>query len=312
MSDTNEKINDTSESVKSVSVEDEVNALRKQYRKADLIWKIVIGIMLLITGAYIFVLFKKWEDIELYILAIVAIVILVGIFVCLYLLPYLLKMNSKLKAYSARYKEVFIRPTLEEAFSKGEYNDAQKISTRDLTKISLLKKAKSAEANDCIRGRYKDIKFLRYDLALRYGKKKSSSNCVLIVAELDTGLKEELQIVDKDFSIGGMTYEQPETYCKLLSANESFDKKFNIYAKDQKDGQKFLNASLVGKIAKIKAGGPIAVFFDKNEVYCIIRKKKDVMEAPIYKDVKKNKAIKEAETEVEIIKNWIELLNECI
>lgn len=311
MSETEEKVVNSVESGQ-LSIEEEVNRLRKAYRKADIIWKTASICMLVITVLYIICVFKKVFDVEGYLNAILAIVMLLGIFVCVYLLPYFLGMNSKMKAYSTKYKEVFIKPILEEAFSKSEYNDYDKISTRDLTKISMLKKAKSAVANDCIRGRYKDIKFLRYDLALRYGKKKSSSDCVLIIAEVDTGLKEELQIIDKEFKIGGVVYDQPENYCKLLSSNEAFDKQYNIYAKEQKEGQKFLGSSIVGKIAKFKAGGPIAVFFDKDEIYFIVKKNKDVMEAPVYKEAKKSKAAREAENEVKVIREWIEILDDCI
>lgn len=295
--------------VKEVYTEEQIEALRKQYLKSDVIWKIASIIVLLLTLVYIVLIFKKILDVELIVNAIIALVLLVAIFVCVYLLPHFLKMNSKMKEYSTHYKDTFLKPVLEGAFKQGDYSDYEKISTKDLTRISMLKKAKSAVANDCIRGTYKDVKFLRYDLALRYGKKKSSSDCVLIVASVDTKLKTELQIVGNNFKIGGMTYEQPETFCKLLSSNESFDSKFAVYAKEQEDGQKFIKASLASKIAKLNLGGPIAVFFDKDEV-CLIIKKKDAMEAPVYSRVKKSRAEKEAGEEVEAIKEWIELLKE--
>jgi hypothetical protein len=221
-------------------------------------------------------------------------------------------MNSKHKEYMTKYKEAFLKPTLEEAFAKGEYNDFEKISTRDLTRNTMLKKAKSAIANDCIRGTYKKIPFLRYDLALRYGKKKAGSDCVMIVSQINTHLRSEVQIIGNDFKIGGMEYEQPETYCKILSSHEKFDSKFSVYAKEQDDGQKFLKESLAAKIVKFKAGGTIALFFDKDEVSIIIRRSKDAMEAPVYKKIKKATAVKEANEEVKIIKEWIEILEDCM
>ena len=295
-----------------LSPEDEVNALRVKYLKADIIWKSVSVLVFVATALYIFLVFKKIIDLELYASSIIVLVLLVCIFICIYLLPHFLKMNSKHKAYSTRYKEVFLKPTLKEAFSDGDYTDYEKISTRDLTRNSMLKKAKSAIANDCVRGVYKKTPFLRYDLALRYGKKKAGSECVMIVTQIKTGLKSEVQIIGNDFKIGGMDYDQPETYCKILSSNEKFDTKFSVYAKEQDDGQKFLKASMASKIAGFKAGGPIALFFDKDEVSLIIRKKKDAMEAPVYKKVKKTVAEKEANEEVKIIKEWIEILNDCL
>lgn len=293
-----------------IYTEEQIESLRKKYLKSDVIWKIASIIVLLLTLAYIVLVFKKILDVELYVNAIIAVVLLIAIFICVYMLPHFLKMNSKMKDYSTHYKETFLKPVLENAFKQGDYSDYEKISTKDLTRISMLKKAKSAVANDCIRGTYKDIKFLRYDLALRYGKKKASSDCVLIVAAVDTKLKSELQIIGNNFKVGGMEYEQPETYCKILSSNESFDAKFAVYAKEQNDGQKFLKASLASKIAKINLGGPIAIFFDKDEVCLIIKKNKDAMEAPVYSKVKRNKAEKEADEEVKAIKDWIELLKE--
>lgn len=292
-----------------VSLEENVNKLRINYLKADIVWKIVSIVVFVLTGTYIFLVFKKVINLNLYANSIIVLVLLAAIFVCIYLLPHFLKMNSKHREYSTKYKEAFLKPILEEAFSKGEYNDFEKISTRDLTRNSMLKKAKSAIANDCIKGTYKKIPFLRYDLALRYGKKKAGSDCVMIVADIKTHLKSEVQIIGNDFKIGGMEYEQPETFCRILSSNEKFDAKFSVYAKDQDDGQKFLKGLDVSRIVKFKAGGPIALFFDKDEVSLIIRRSKDAMEAPVYKKVKKSGAIKEANEEVEIIKEWIEILS---
>ena len=302
----------TEKTKESVSPEESVNALRIKYLQADLIWKVVSLLVFVATGVYVVLVFKKVINLTLWGNSLVVLLLLVAIFVCVYMLPHFLKMGSKHKAYSSKYKEAFLKPTLEEAFSKGEYNETEKISTRDLTRNSMIKKAKSAVANDCISGVYKKIPFLRYDLALRYGKKKAGSDCVMIVAQIKTRLKSEVQIIGNDFKIGGMDYEQPESFCKILSSNEKFDSKFSVYAKDQDDGQKFLRDSLATKIAKFKAGGPIALFFDKDEVSLIIRRNKDAMEAPVYKKVQKSRAVKEANDEVEIIKEWIEVLEDCL
>lgn len=307
MSDINEK-----KSSENLSVEDEINRLRVRYLKADFVWKLVSILVFVITAAYIVLVFKKVIDLSLYVSSIIVLILLIAIFICIYLLPHFLKMNSKYKDYSTKYKEVFLKPALEEAFSKGEYNDYEKISTKDLTRNSMLKKAKSAVANDCVRGVYKKIPFLRYDLALRYGKKKAGSECVMIVAQVDTNLKSEVQVIGNNFKIGGMDYNQPETFCKILSSEASFDSKFSVYASEQEDGQKFLKKSIVNKIEKFKAGGPVAIFFNKDEVSLIIRKTKDAMEAPVYKKVKKSFALKEANEEVEIIKEWIDILEDCL
>ena len=295
-----------------LSVEDKINQLRKNYLKADIIWKLVSVVVFVIAGVYVVLVFKRIINLNFLANSLIVLALLVAIFCCVYLLPHFLKMNSKHKEYMTKYKEAFLKPTLEEAFSKGEYSDFEKISTRDLTRNSMLKKAKSAVANDCIRGTYKKIPFLRYDLALRYGKKKAGSDCVMIVSQVNTRLKSEVQIIGKDFKIGGMEYEQPETYCKILSSHEKFDSKFSVYAKEQDDGQKFLKESLAGRLAKFKAGGPIALFFDKDEVSIIIRRSKDAMEAPVYKKIKKTTAVKEANEEVKIIKEWIEILEDCM
>lgn len=295
-----------------VFTDEEIDALRKKYRNADIIWKTASVFVVLLSAAFVVALFKKWLSFELMIDAIIALVILLLIFFCVYLLPHFLKMSSKLKEYSTAYKAAFLRPTLEDAFSDGSYKDYDKVSTKDLTKISMLKKARSAEANDCVRGNYNGISFSRYDLALRYGKKKATSTCVMIVADIKTHIRHEVQIVNKDFNIGGMTYEQPEDFCKILSSNESFDKKYNIYAKEQDEGKKFADDRFVNKIAKFKAGGPIAVFADNDNVYLIVRKKRDAMEAPVYNSVKRKQAVKEAKEEVDLIKDWMDILKTCV
>ena len=128
MADTKENTLDSS---KNTSLEDEVNALRKAYLTADLIWKAVSILLFIITGIFIFLVFKKVFDFTLIVSSIIVLILLCAIFVCIYLLPHFLKMNSKHRAYSTKYKEAFLKPTLEEAFSKGEYSDFEKISTND-------------------------------------------------------------------------------------------------------------------------------------------------------------------------------------
>lgn len=294
------------------NTEDQLNALRKKYLLTDNVWKISSVGVLLVALIYIFLEFSRVIDVDFYVNAIVAVIILAALFFCIYLLPHLLKSNSKQKEYFTKYKETYLKPTLEDAFSNGEYTDYEKVSSRDLTKITILKKAKGAVANDCIRGKYKNINFCRYDLALRYGKKKASSNCVLIITDIKTRLKSEVQIVENNFEVGGIEYEQPESFCKILSKDDKFDEKFSVYAKDQDDGEKFLRNSLVNKIRKFKVNGPFAIFCDKGEMCLIIKKKKDAMEAPIHTPVREKKAIKDAMEKVEIIKDWIEILEDCL
>ncbi len=296
----------------SLSTEEQLNDLRKKYVAADNVWKIASVVVLFLALVYVVLIFMKLLDISFYVDAIVAVVLLALMFFCIYLLPHFLKTSSKQKEYFAKYKEAYLKTTLENAFKDGEYSDYEKVSARDLTKITVLKKAKGAVANDCIRGQYKKIPFSRYDLALRYGKKKASSECVLIITELKTKIKSEVQIVENSFIIGGIEYEQPETFCKILSKDEKFNEKFEVFAQDQDDGEKLLKDKLINKLKKLDVGGPVAIFCDKNEMCLIIKKKKDPMEAPIHTPVKEKKALKEAEKEVENIKIWIELIDDCL
>lgn len=303
---------DVNEKKNQKTTEEQLNALRKRYLAADNIWKVASLVVLLLACSYVLLIFNRVINATIYVDAIVALVFLSSLFFCIYLLPHLLKTSSKQKDYFTKYKEEYLKNTLEQEFKEGEYSDYEKVSSRDLTKITMLKKAKGAVANDCIKGTYKKIDFCRYDLALRYGKKKASSNCVLIITELKTKLKSEVQIVENSFKIGGMDYEMPEKFCKLLSSDNKFDEKFSVFAEDQDDGQKFLKDKFVGKLRKLDVGGPVAIFCDKDEICLIIKKRKDPMEAPIHTPVKEKKAKEDAYEEVDTIKAWIEILDDCL
>ena len=54
MAETTEKVTE-----KVVTPEESVNALRIKYLKADLVWKIVSLLVLIATGAYVVLVFKK-------------------------------------------------------------------------------------------------------------------------------------------------------------------------------------------------------------------------------------------------------------
>ena len=240
------------------------------------------------------------------------VLLLLLVFFCIYLLPVLLKKNKKYKAYSLAYKMAYVKPLLEETFGEGTYSETEKVSLKEITEFSMIRKAKSAMANDCVNGVYDSVPFLRYDLTLRYDKKGATTDCVLIATDIKTHLKDELQIIHEQFRIGGSDYEQPEGYCKILSGKDAFDKKFNIYTKDQKEGEKFAKDLPFKDLEKLSHKTPIAIFFDRKKVYLVIKRDKDVMEAPIYRPVREERCLKEAGEEVEIIKSWIRILKDCV
>ena len=292
--------------------EQKLNKMRKDYCAVETLWLFMCIVSLLGTFVYLFFVYKMglFSGSPLKIIFIVVLLLLVMF--CIYLLPVILKKNKKYKVYSTEYKKAYIKPLLEETFGEGSYSPEEKVSIKEITEFSLLKKAKSALANDCVDGVYAGVPFLRYDLTLRYDKKGATADCVLIATEIKTHLKEELQIVHNQFKIGGSDYEQPEGYCKVLSGDDSFDKKFSVYAREQDEGEKFAKKVEHAKLEKLAKKAPIAVFFDKKKVYLVIKRDKDVMEAPVYRPVKQERCIKEASEEVEIIKNWISILKDCV
>lgn len=292
--------------------EQKLNSMRREFRKTETLWLVCCCVSLIATFVYLFFIYKKQLFADSPLKYIFIVVLLVFVFFCIYLLPVLLKKNKKYKAYSQEYKKMYIKPLLEKAFGEGTYKGTERISLEGITEFSLLRKAKSALANDCVNGVYDQVPFLRYDLTLRYDKKSSTSDCVLIATEIKTHLKDELQIVHEKFKIGGTDYDHPEGYGKVSSGKESFDKKFSVYAKDIKEGERFAKRLEHAKLEKLARKDPIAVFFDKKKVYLVIKRDKDVMEAPVYRPVKEERCIKEAGEEVDIIKSWIDFLKDCV
>ena len=102
--------------------------------------------------------------------------------------------------------------------------------------------------------------------------------------------------------------EQPDNHQKYLSGSESFDKKFDVYATEEKEAEKLLSSKLMKNFEKLFAKGTIAAFIDGKHAYLVISRKKDVMEAPLYSPMDPKRCEKEASIEVDIIRNWIELL----
>ena len=297
---------------KELTREQKLNKMRKEFRVVENIWLFSCSISLLGTFVYLFFVYKMPILANTPLRYIFMVLLLLLIAFCIYLLPVLLKKNKKYKTYSMAYKNAYVKPLLEETFGEGSYSQQEKISIKDITEFSMLRQAKSALANDCVSGVYENIPFLRYDLTLRYGKKNGASDCVLIATDIKTHLKDELQIIHEQFNIGGEEYEQPEGYCKVLSGKDGFDKKFSIYTKDQKEGEKFAKDLPVKKIESLAKKTPLAIFFDRKKVYLVLKRDKDVMEAPIYRAVKEERCLKEAGEEVVLIKLWIEIVKECV
>ncbi len=297
---------------KELTREERLNKMRKEFRKIESVWLIACTLSLIGTFVYLFFVYKMKLLAGSPLRFVFIVLLLALVFFCIYLLPVLLKKNKKYRAYSMAYKIAYVKPLLEETFGEGTYSESGKVVLKDITEFSMLRKAKSAVANDCVNGVYENVPFLRYDLTLRYDKKSATADCVLIATDIKTHLKDELQIVHDQFKIGGNEYEQPEGYCKVLSGKEGFDKKFSVYTKNQKEGEDFAKDLPFKDLEKLSHKTPIAVFFDRKKVYLVIKRDKDVMEAPIYRPVKEERCIKEAGEEVEIIKSWIGILKKCI
>jgi len=291
---------------------EKLNELRKKYRNADLLWKSIIVVVVLLVLVFIYLSYKKLVFGEGPGRIIVACILLLAIPFSLYILPLILKMSSKFKAYNSEYKNAFLQEKIRAELPKSDYKADDRISIKEISECSMIRKARSANANDCIEGTYKGVDFLRYDMELSYKKRGRTSECVLIACKNRTELNSEVQIIARDFKIGKQIYEKPEGYQEYTTGDQKFDKDFVVYAVNQETATEFFDNELMRKLRKFSGGGPIAAFFDKKKVYLIIRRRKDAMEAPIYKAVRENACKKEAEKETEVIKNWVELLHDCV
>lgn len=289
-----------------------LNQMRKAYRNADIIWKTVTVLVVILAFLFVYAAYMKFMFATGALRVVLAVIFLLAIPFCLYILPLILKMSSKFKAYNTEYKTNFLQEKIHEEFPKADYKDKDRISIKEISECSMIKKARSAHANDCIEGTYKGVDFLRYDMELSYKKSRKTSDCVLIACNNRTELNSEVQIVDKDFTIGKSAYEKPENYLDYVSGDADFDKKFAVYVQNPTEAADFIDKELMRKLSKFSGRGPIAAFFDKKKVYLIIRRKKDSMEAPVYKAVKESACRREAEKEAEVIKKWLELLDACV
>lgn len=291
---------------------EKLNKMRKAFRNADVLWKVITSVVVLMTFVYIYFAYIKMMFGDGLLRIILAIVFLVAIPFCLYILPMLLKMSTKFKAYNTEYKNNFLQEKIYEEFPKADYKSKDRISIKEISECSMIKKARSVNANDCIEGTYKGIDFLRYDMELSYKKGRQTSDCVLIVCNNRTELNSEIQIIDRDFRIGKSVYEKPEAYLEYPTQDEDFDRKFVVYIQNKEDANSFVDKELRKKLSKFAGGGPLAAFFDKKKVYLIVKRKKDAMEAPVYKKVRDSACRKEAEKEMNVIKKWVELLDDCV
>ena len=291
---------------------EKLNRLRKDYRNADIIWKCITILVIVLAFVYVYFVYMKLMFIDGPIRIILSILFLLAIPFCLYVLPMVLKMSTKFKAYNTEYKNNFLQQKIHDEFPKADYKIKDRISIKEISECSMIKKARSASANDCIEGTYKGVDFLRYDMELSYKKRNRVSDCVLIACNNHTQVASEIQIVQRNFRIGKSVYEKPEGYQDYVTGDDSFDKDFVVYVQNETDAVNFIDKELMRKLSKYSGGGPIAAFFDQKKVYLIIRRNKDSMEAPVYKKIRESACRREAEKETEIIKKWMELLDDCV
>ena len=294
-----------------LSREDELNRMRKRVRRIEDVWFLCCGFSLIGTFMYLFLVYKKGIFPGNPVRYILIGVCLLVVFFCIYMLPIVLKKNRRYAEYSEKYKKTYVKPFLDEAFGVGSYQEKDSISLKEIASFSLLKKIRSARANDGIRGVYEGVPFIRYYLALGFEKGQGTTDCLMIALEMNTGLKTEVQVVHDDLRLGGKEYEMPDGYAQILTGNKEFDRTFALYAEDKEEGERFLSEMSVKRIKRRGKSFPAAIYLDRNKIYILIRREKDTMEAPVYRPIREEKCIREAGQEVEMIRTWINALKEC-
>ncbi|MBR4965319.1 MAG: hypothetical protein IKY53_02380 [Lachnospiraceae bacterium] len=102
----NEVVKETVE----LTLEQKLNEKRKAYRNGDILYKAISIAVIALSMAYAVGLFMgflaEWDVVRY----IIGIVLLLGMFFSIFILPRILKLSKKYKEYSLEYKTVFLKP----------------------------------------------------------------------------------------------------------------------------------------------------------------------------------------------------------
>ena len=281
---------------------EELELLRKKIiRKEIIISLIIISIVVLImmnTSAFQFVV----------------ITIFLGIIITT-------AINSKdTKRFIEIYKKIVILDSLEKVFKNITYLPNEEMDYYKIANTNMMYMGDYYHSNDYIKGEYKNINFELADVEIEdeYTDSDGDTHRITIfqgqwfIFDFNKSFKSDIQVCEKTFGNAKRKNKKYESKFKKVELESlEFNKKFNVYAKEEIEAYYILTPNMMERILNVneKIKGDLLFCFIYNKLHIGLYNNRDLFEPNIHKKINLERDTLKTMEELNIITNFIDLMN---
>ena len=281
---------------------EELNLLRKKIIKKEIIMSLII----ILIVVFIIINTKAFQF--------VIITIVLGIIITT-------SINSKdVKKFTDIYKKIVVLNSLEKVFTNITYLPDEKMDYYKMANTNMMYMGDYYYSNDYIKGKYKNINFELADVKIEdeYTDSDGDTHRITIflgqwfIFDFNKKFKSDIQVCEKTFRNAKRKNKKYESKFKKVELESlEFNKKFNVYAKEEFEAYYILTPNMMEKILNVdeKIKGHLLFCFIDNKLHIGLCNNKDLFEPSIHKKVNLERDTLKTMEELNIITNFIDLMN---
>ena len=224
-----------------------------------------------------------------------------------------------IEEYSKAYKEYFVLRSLKKYFSELKYDPDSGMPKDIIAATKMIYMGNMYDSDDFISGKYKDVSFKQADVHIQYDDHDSEKSSIItlfkgrwMVFDFNKEFKSNIQVVQKEFGFNKLLEDDGISYKKVEMESDSFNKRYNVFAKNEHEAFYILTPSLMEKLEKLDDTneGKLLLCFVDNKLHIGLYDDNDSFEPPsCMHKINEEKEMNKTNKDIKVITQFIDELN---
>lgn len=287
----------------------------KKNKKYDLIGRIIIGILIVISVFVILI-----GKIKLYFGLTIIFIELIFSMIILTIIKSAVN-GEDIKTFYKVFKNIFVLKSLQHFFGNIDYKPEEGFSEEYIETIGMLDTGDRYYSNDYISGSYKNIKFEQSDIHIEEkheeedddGNKREVWETTfmgrLMVFDFNKNFKANIQVVSLGFNANTLPWGK--NFCRVKMEDIEFNKRFVVFAENEHEAFYILTPHFMEKlketVQKLNCG--IMFAFVDNRLHIAINNGEDSFEYNVFKPINEQEIEENITKDIKIITDFIDELD---
>lgn len=218
------------------------------------------------------------------------------------------------------YKELIILELFKSMFTDVTFDFQNGIPKSVIENTHMINMGDRYTSNDYMRAKYKNVQFEFSDIEIKeeYTDHDGNRRSITIfegqwyIFDFNKKFKSDIQVCEKAFITAKRdNFSDGVRFKKVELEDIEFNKKFNVFAKNDLDAFYVLTPNTMEKIKELsnKITGKLLLCFIDNKLHIGLYNCKDLFEPKLYAKIDLDKNTKQAREEVKLITQFIDILD---